>query len=114
MLNRKLARQTACIKSIKHDAGSVSTGNDYSEEPDASEHSESVSKTDIAGCAWQYALGEHGSFGMADLRAKAEALRATAQMAQLRASANRTGKQCVTPLPAACMCGVLMVRSLMT
>ena len=36
---------------------------------------------------------------MADLRAKAESLKASAQMAQLRASANKTGKQCVAYTP---------------
>lgn len=80
-------------------AGSASTGDDYSEEAEASEPSEGASRRGTGGRAWPHALGEHGGFGMADLRAKAESLKASAQMAQLRASANKTGKQCVPPFP---------------
>ena len=48
--------------------------------------------------AWPLHAADAGAFSMAELRAKAEGLRASANQAtdNLRASANKTGKQCVT------------------
>ena len=105
-----LCTQDSLHQLFQSHAGSASTGEDYCEEPEASEPSEGASRRGIGSRAWPHALGEHGGFGMADLREKAESLKASAQMAHLRASASKTGKQCVvsSPLSDRLFCGCEM------
>ncbi len=77
-------------------AGSSGPDYDPTEEAEASEPSD-VSRRG-ANRAWPLHSADAGAFSMAELRAKAEGLRATANQAtdNLRASANKTSKQCVT------------------
>lgn len=75
-------------------AGSTSTDDEYPEESEASEPNDESRRS--AARAWPAAPGDAGAFSMAELRAKAESLKASANMATLRASANKTGQQCVT------------------
>ena len=77
-------------------AGSSGPDYDPTEEAEASEPSD-VSRRG-ASRAWPLHSADAGAFSMAELRAKAEGLRVTANQAtgNLRASANKTGKQCVT------------------
>ena len=70
------------------------------EDAEASESSEG-SLARGAKRAWPAATMEGNRHSMAELRAKAEAelLKASANMANFRASANKTGKQCVAASP---------------
>ena len=81
-------------------AGSGSAYDDTAEDAEASEPSEG-SMARGAKRAWPAAPMEGSRHSMAELRAKAEAelLKASANMANFRASANKTGKQCVTAAP---------------
>ncbi len=79
-------------------AGPGNTGDDTPEDAETSELSSSnASRRDLTH-GWPAAPSDSSSFSMAGLRAKAESLKASANMADLRASANKTSKQYAIPI----------------
>ena len=79
-------------------AGPGNAGDDTPEDAETSEHSSSgASRRDLTR-GWPAAPSDSSSFSMTGLRAKAESLKASANMADLRASANKTSKQYATSI----------------
>ena len=79
-------------------AGPGNTDDDTPEDAETSEHSSSGPSRREMTRGWPAAPSDGSSFSMAGLRAKAESLTASANMADLRASANKTSKQYATSI----------------